>query len=309
MADAPFPTDVAQIAISVAYNNPAYVADRVLPRVPVAGQTFKWKEFPLEQGFTLPDTAVGRRGAPNVVEFTGEERQSATLDFGLDDEIPHSDIEGAPAGYDPVGRATEGITNLIMLDREVRVARTVFNPANYHQDHRIALKDGERFSDYANSDPLRTMLEALDTCLLRPNRLVLGQGVWTKLRQHPKLVKATNGNSGDSGVITKEQLASLLEVNEVVIGQAFLNRAAKGKPGQLHRVWGNHISLIHIDESADTQNGITFGFTAQWGGRVAGNEDDSSIGLRGGKRVRVGESVRELVVANRLGVIITDAVG
>ena len=53
---------------------------------------------------------------------------------------------------------------------------------------------------------------------------------------------------------------------------------------------------------------ITFGLTAQWMTRIAGSTPDPKIGLLGGQRVRVGEFVKELVVANDVGYFIEDAV-
>lgn len=308
MAVAPFPVDPALTAIAIAYGNRAYIADAVLPRVPVGKPVFKYLEYPLEEGFNIPDTKVGRRGRPNVVEYSAEDRESATQDFGLDGEIPMSDIEAAPANYRPVDRAVEGITDSIALDRELRTAGMVFNAAAYPTGNKVTLSGSSQFSDYAGSDPLGVILNAMDACLLRPNVMVLGEAVWTKLRQHPRIVKAVHGNSGDSGVATREQVASLFEVEEILVGRSLLNTARKGQTAALARVWGKHVSLIHRNRQADTSGGVTFGFTAEWGGRVAGQWEDKDIGLRGGLRVRVGESVRELVVAPRAGYFIENAI-
>jgi hypothetical protein len=53
---------------------------------------------------------------------------------------------------------------------------------------------------------------------------------------------------------------------------------------------------------------VTFGFTGEWGNRLAGTITDSDIGMRGGERVRVGESVKELISASDAGYLITGAV-
>ena len=76
----------------------------------------------------------------------------------------------------------------------------------------------------------------------------------------------------------------------------------------LIRAWGPHAAFIYRDRLADTQNGTTFGFTAQWGGRISGSQFDGDIGLRGGQRVRVGESVKELITAPDLGYFFENAV-
>jgi hypothetical protein len=73
-------------------------------------------------------------------------------------------------------------------------------------------------------------------------------------------------------------------------------------------VWGKHISLLFINKLADAQSGITWGWTAQYGTRVAMQAQDSDIGLRGGVMVRAGETLGEQVIANDVGYFIQNAV-
>ena len=74
------------------------------------------------------------------------------------------------------------------------------------------------------------------------------------------------------------------------------------------RVWGKSCAILHRNMNADTEFGVTFGFTAQFGNRVAGTIVDPDIGIYGGERVRVGESVKELVTAPDLGYLFSTAV-
>lgn len=308
MPNAPFPIQPELTAIAIGYRNTRLIADEVLPRVPVGKQEFKYLKYNLADGFTLPDTKVGRKSKPNEVEFSATEQTDSAEDFGLDDPIPQADIDNAPPNYDPVGRAVEGVTDLILLDREVRTANLVFNAANYGAANKTTLSGTSQFNDFANSDPIATIMNALDACIMRPNIMTIGRAVFSTLVRHPKIVKAVLGNSGDSGIARRRDLAELFELEDVLVGEAFLNTARKGQPVALSRVWGKHIALLHRDKNADTRGRVTFGFTAQWGNRVAGAQPDGDIGLRGGQRVRVGESVKELIVAPDVGYFIQNAI-
>ncbi|MGV8796604.1 hypothetical protein ACV373_31930, partial [Pseudomonas aeruginosa] len=62
MSNAPFPIDPELTAIAIAYRNGRMIADEVLPRVPVGKQEFKFWKYDLAQGFTVPETLVGRCG-------------------------------------------------------------------------------------------------------------------------------------------------------------------------------------------------------------------------------------------------------
>lgn len=308
--NAAFPIQPALTAVAIAYRNKRLIADDVLPRVPVASPDFKYLKHTLSEGFSLPDTKVGRRSAPNEVEFTATEAAASCIDYGLDDPVPNSDIDAAATipGLDPVMKAVERTTELIQLDREVRAASLVFDANQYGSANKATLSGNSQWSDFANSDPITTILSAMDGMIMRPNIMVLGQAVFTKLRTHPKIAKAVLGNSGDVTIATRQAIAELFELEAIFVGEGFLNTAKKGQTPSMARVWGKHCALIYRDSLADASSGTTFGFTAQWGSRIAGSEYDSKIGLRGGQRVRVGESVKELVTANDLGYLFTNAV-
>lgn len=305
---APFPIQPELTAIAIAYRNRALIADGVLPRTLVGTQEFKYLKHTKEDSFTLPDTRVGRKGKPNEVDFSATEVTDATEDYGLDDLVPQRDIDNAPANYDPLGRSSEGLTDLIMLDREKRAADLVFAAATYPAGNKVALAGTAQWSDFVNSNPVGDIMTGLDTPLLRPNVMVLGRAAYSKLAQHPKIAKAVLGNSGDVTIATLQQIAALFQLEEVFVGEGWLNTAKKGQAANMARVWGKHCALLHRNQVADTQRGMTFGLTAQFGGRVSGSEPDSSIGLLGGQRVRVGESVKELVTASDLGYFIENAV-
>ena len=67
-------------------------------------------------------------------------------------------------------------------------------------------------------------------------------------------------------------------------------------------MWGKHAALLHLNPIAGIRgNGITFGYTAEFGSRVAGSIPEPKVGLRGAQRVRAGESVNEIISASDVG--------
>ncbi|EDZ8928005.1 phage capsid protein [Salmonella enterica] len=304
---APFPVDPHLTAITIAYRNTSLIADSVLPRVPVGNQEFKWLKYDLSEGFTVPPTLVGRTSQPNQVEFSASDETSSTRDYGLDAPVPNADIRNAPKNYDPRGRATEATTDLILLDREVRTSRLVFDRKNYPQANQVSLPAADQW-DKDGSTPIKTIFPALDKLIMRPNVAVLGRATATALRMNKSVVKAYNGTLGDDGLVPLDYLRQLLELDEILVGSAFVNIAKPGQKPVLVRAWGNHAAFIYRNRLADAQSGVTFGFTAQFGPRVSGSIPDPDIGLHGGERVRVGESVRELIVAPDCGLFFGNAV-
>jgi len=323
MAKRPFPVDPTLTAISIGYRNPAHtlIGRRALPPLQVLAESFKWQKFSLNEGFDVPDAKVGRLGQVNQVTFSGGEEDSSVEDYGLDSPVPHSDVKAAAQAraekrstFDPEQRAVEGLTNYIEINREKRAAAVVQNSANFAAARKTALAGTAQFSDYANSDPFGVISTGFEkTLVYRPNTISMGQVVWSVLRRHPKLLKAVKGGLTDEGGITRQQFAELFEISpdRLLIGEAWLNVAKPGQAVNLARIWGNSIQLTYLDESkGDSKDGqLTWGFTAEYGNRVSGAIDDPDIGLEGGRRVRVGERVRELVCALDVGYQIADPVG
>lgn len=306
---APFPIQPYLTAIAVKYRNRRMIADDVSPRLPVGMQTFKYLTHTMAEGFTIPDTAVGRRGQPEQIEFTAVETSASTLDYGLDDPLPQSDIENAPVNYDQMARSVEGLTDLIALDRERRVAALIHGTGSYAGTNQQTLSGTSQFSDFVNSDPIGVIGAALDTPVIRPNIGVIGRAAWTKLRSHPKIVMGVLGTAATTGAVSARAVADLFELDELFVGEGFYNSARRGQTPVMSRVWGKHLALIYNDRQASASGKMpSFCWTAQWGSRIAGAVPDKYIGLRGGQRVRVGESVKEIISANDLGYLIANAV-
>lgn len=320
MVTRPFPINPILTAVSIGYRNLGMIADQVLPRIPVMGESYRYTRYPLAEMFTVPKTLVGRRGRVPRVEFTGTQEDGSTKDYAIEDGIPISDINAAASqrtaglgNFDPEARAAEGLANLLELDREVRVAAMVQNPNNYSVSRRLALSGSDQFSDPA-SDPIKVLKACFAATLIyRPNTMVMGRDCWSGLSSHPKLVNAVRGNVTGSGIISPEDLVRLFAgegLKRILIGESFVNNARPGQAATLSRVWGKSIQLLYVDDQIrPEQGGVTWGFTAQYGTRGSANWPDKDVGAEGGNVVRVWEKTDEKVVAPDVGFQLQNAVG
>jgi hypothetical protein len=301
-----FQADASLTAIAIAYRNPdvVMIADDVLPRVQVGGRSFKWTEYPEAEMFSVPNTKVGNRSAPNQIELQGEQKDSGVADFGIDIPLDNNTIGDAErAGYNPRNRATELATNIVQLDREIRVAAAITDASAYHADQKLAATISAFFD--AAADPFDAIDEMLDACWMRPNQLTFGHASWRAFRKHPKAVQAVKGTTTAAGRLTRQEVAEAFEVNRILVGSGRVNVARPGLAPTIARTWGQTISGQFIDRTATPETGgVTFGMTAVHGSRVAGTKT-VDMGLHGGQLVRSGESVRELIVARRAGFLVS----
>ena len=304
-----FVENASLTAVAIAYRNDdvSLVADDVLPRIPTA-RKYSYQEYNEAQSFTVPNSRVGRRGTPNQVELEGTEKKGEVEGYALDSPVDNVTYEESKKeGIDLRKKAIELVTDLVNLDREIRVADKVTDPANYHNDLKTALAGTDLFTD-PNSDPMGLIEYYLDECWMRPNQLTFGQPAWTAFRKHPKVVKAFNGNSGDEGRATRKWVAEQLEIKRIIVGDSRVNVKRPGETAVLARTWGDSVTGQYINKAASTVGGVTFGFTAVHGKKVAGTLK-ANMGLRGGFLCRSGEEVNEHIVAWRVGFLISNTTG
>lgn len=305
----PFVTQPELTSIAIAFTQAPsdFIADRAMPRVKAVGKReFKYQVYGLE-GFTRPDTRVGRKGRPNEVTWGSTEATAAVEDYGLSDPIPQDDIDqGGKDGRNVTGESTEYIMGLVRLDRECRVAALVQDAKNYAPDNVDVLASGNGV-DNPDVDAEALIAAALEKPMVRPNIGIMSRKVWGQLARNVKLVEAVRGKLTGKK-LTVEDFTAYFELTELAIGPARVTRAPKGQTPTLESVWGPHAAFHYRDTTASEQRGVTWGLTVPYGTPIAGADFDKDIGLRGGVRVRAGESLKELVLAREAGCLIQNIV-
>ena len=304
-----YPVDFERTAIAVGYGNDSYIADMVLPRVEVVRKEYRYTEYPLAESFSVPDTRVGRRGTPAMVHFTAREKSGACEDYALDDLIPDDDVRNTPpTTADPIDRSTMMLMDLLMIDREKRVADLVFDAAKYGAANKVTLAGNDQWSaDHKDSDPVADIVDAIESMIVKPTHFCMGSEVWKDLRTHSAVLKSVNRNEGDRGIASRMMVEDLLEV-KIVVGEAWINAARPGQEANLNRVWGKHALLYRADPNAAPNGPPTLGITASYRGREVYSRFDPVRGARGGHLLRVVDSCDERIIAGKAGYLFRNAV-
>lgn len=309
---------LTQIALAVLPTG--MIADKVLPRVPVPAEQFRYTKFSESTFFNIPNTFIGRKSKPNEVEFGGTLVDDSTVDWGLSAVVPLKDIQNYQNGLvtvDPRSTNTIGTMRAVILGREQRVANFLFTLGNYASSLRTTLSGTAQWSDTVNSDPIGDIINARDSMIVKPNILVLGRKVASTLQRHPKVVAAILGNMGvgaaekASGLISLSALAAFLELERIEVGESFFNSAKEGQAAVMARLWGNHASLLRIDSMMSSLNENimpSFGVTAQNGSTEVRTVTDMTIGAKGAEQIIVVEQLKEIQLWQNAGFFFQNAV-
>lgn len=304
-----FPANPHLTAIAVNYRNPdkALIADEVLPRDDsLTERVFTYYKAKDDfEAFRLPETRVGPRGQVNRLDVEMTEATSRTEAEAIEVGLTDDDLKRKNAKETATNRATD----VIVLRHEVKVASLVMDPAQYPASQQVALTGTDQLDNESyDGNVVELINDVLASMLMKGNVMALSNRVFGKLRSRPELVKAVQGNSGDSGLATQEQIAKLFGLQAVLVGESWLNTAKMGEAPSMSGAWGTGIALLHRDRMASTQGGVTFGFTAQYGKRNAMNYKDIKMGAPGGEVVRVYEETKPLIVAPYCGYFIEDVI-
>ncbi len=297
----PFVIVPALTRIAMAVQQQDLIQDIVCPRVSVAGELFEYTKISTKEMFATPDDLIGRTGAANQVEFSSSDETDRVIDRGLEVPVPRKDVDAAANANmaDPRGLATEQITQLMLLNREVRVADLLFNASNYASGLKLTLDDTAgkyRWDNATNGDPIAYLENAINDMVVMPDTLVLGPDVWLAIKRHPDTISRLYGAASTRGSAMLGDVAAELGLSRVVVGSAYKDSTAKGQTAALTRVWGNYAALIRAGAPVSARMAQpTFAFTAQYEGRVAGTYFDPKRGKKGVEVVKVTESVKELV--------------
>lgn len=307
-----YPRDEALTAIIMGFTNKAMIADQVMPRTaPLDSPRYKYQRYAPGQFAYVPDTAVGRRTQVNEVEFVGETKHGETKEYALKHAFVPRDFDGVKNPEAKRASATAALANLLELSRELRVAKQVFDPANYGANV-IELSASEKL-DIDDADPVKIIRGALKACRIRPNVAIMGTDEWDALSAHPRILAAVVraagvvGSIGAAGIATKEEVARLFGLQEIIVGEALVS-SSYADNSLFSAAWKGSIAFHRRDTSAiaglsaGMNNGMTWGFTAHFE-KFANKYNDDSEGTRGVEYVRVVDDCEEAVISADCGVL------
>ena len=295
--------DSVMSGVSIKYTNDELIADQVLPVVPVKKESDKYYIY--TRNWKLPQSKRAAGAEANEVEWNLSTSTYTTEEYALKDFIPDRVRQNADNPLDMDIDTTENLTDLIQLGREKRVADIVFGAANYGTQT-SALAGANQWDDYAGSDPIGDVRDAKAIVHAAsgkmPNTMVIGYQAYLKLLDHPDVLERIKYTQ--KGLVTADLLASLFEVDKILVGKALYDTTQEGVAESLSYVWGKSVALVYAQKSPGLKQ-VSFGYqfqsrgfrTKKW--RVEGRDGDF---------VEAGEIRDEKLVAAATGYLYTTVV-
>jgi hypothetical protein len=261
------------------------VGDRVAPLIPaqaISGSSFTYWVANAKDVLRVRDLKASRHGALNVMDFGFAKDTGLLADYGGQIQNPHDLIrlnEQQPAQLLQVPLnvrmfKSKQAVQAIWISREQELVTAVETAANYLATQTKTAAAGEKFSN-SDADVVDVLLGLKDKCLVRPNVAVTSLAAFRALQKHPKVIlrtKAVLGSiQGIAGLPSEEEIARVLELDELVVGRQFLNsgKAGDNDAGDNYtRLWGNHFTMFRREDVPPTSEVQYAGTFATFFGNV-----------------------------------------
>lgn len=222
------------------------VAQRLFPTVEVSARSGRYSVFG-RKAWRRTLTGDVRAPGSRANEREGKVQQAEDTYFcnehALEEVIPQEEREENPE-RNPEADAAEDLTWDLLLGKELAARDLLYDTSNYHTGHVVTLGSGEYFDVYATSEPItvfrdlmRTFHESLG---LLPNVAVIPWKAMSYLEDHPALIERY---APVGGVITPQQIASILGLQEIIVPGTVYNGENPGQAAVLAELWGNNIVL------------------------------------------------------------------
>jgi hypothetical protein len=268
--------DQALTQISVAYQNAAFVAEEVLPVVPVQKKNDVFFKFSKQHFRPYKDAyAAGQRA--QQIEVDLDSRGFHMCDgHALDDSITDDEREQADPGAQLEIEKTEKLTNIIALNEEVNLFNNIITPANITQNQ--TLSGTTQWSDYVNSDPVSEVLKerrvVQQSIGVFPNTLLLSQPVLDTLANHPRILdRCKYTANGARNQLDEQDLARVFKVDKVLVSAALWQYDTtnsrplpEGEADQLTYIMGKSALLFYRPERPGLRV-PSLGYTFFWAKR------------------------------------------
>jgi len=305
----PFFRDEQILPYVVGYTNEEYIADLVMPPETVSKELFRWQEWnSFSEHYNEYNNQIARDGDPYNVQFSATSQSGVIRDYAFMSSIPIADLEAAENPIDLGAMRAVQLKELQMIAREVRVAAKVQSATNYVAANQETLAPADQFSN-VNSQPIRIFQDAIDKMDCTPNIAVMNRPVYNALRRHPQIVEAIRGTGADQGVVSRQQLADLLELEAIYVGTPKKNIAKEGQTPNRQRIWNKNVALLRVAKAASL-NGViqTWGMTAVLKPNELSTWIDPKPGTDGVQYIKIVERCEEVVVSKDAGYLFINAI-
>lgn len=254
---------LTQIALD--YRPEGMIADLIFPIVPVLKQSDYYVTFSRADALRIENDKRSPGTEANKVTRSMSSATYFADNYALRNEIFLEDKSNADPLF--LQKLYEGRTMYVVdklaLGWESRVALMCTSGSNVGSYSAV----GSSWTDITNANPFTNINTAIDNVQdstgKRPNRMVMGQLAWRLARRNTNVINKIFGTNNGGNLPSRQQVADLFEVDEILVGGAYQNTGNEAQAEALSQIWGANV-LVYYAPMVPSVEQPSFGYTLRW---------------------------------------------
>jgi hypothetical protein len=264
---------LTNISVAFIQDQSEFIADRVFPAVPVTKQSDRYYVYDKANWFRAKAMVRAPASESAGSGFTID----STPTYFADVYAFHKDVDddvraNADTAINVDTDATTFVTRDLVLKKELTWAARYFAATTWTGSTTGTDVTPSILWNAGGSTPIEDMREQLRSVQrktgFRANKIAMGSIVWDVLQDHPDFLERIKYTQ--VAIVTTGLLASVLGVDEVLVGGAVQNIAIEGASNDLQFVFGNDVLIVYAPPTPGLLT-PTGGYTFMWTGRVGGS--------------------------------------
>lgn len=296
--------------ISLAYKNESYIAELILPVVPVIKDTAQIATYGMDN-LRIEESLRAQGSGANEVNHTLTLGAHYILqDHALKEFVTKEEEDNADKPITPRIDATENLTDRLQVIKEKELADTMAN--TWVITLNTTLSGTSQWSDFDNSDPfddIKTAMESVrSNSWMLPNTFVMSYAVMMTLMVHPSVI----ARLPNTVVVTSDWVIQALKlafpnIKNIFVGSAQYNSGVEWWTDALADIWGKHFWVWYVSDKPRLKS-RSFGFTYQAPGqnrqiKVLQYDEDKE-----GRFIRINDKYDQKLVDNKCMYLIKNAI-
>jgi hypothetical protein len=264
-------THLTNLAIN--YRPQNFIADQIAPIVPVDKESNSYPIFSRFENFAIEDTTRSRGTEAKKVTRSVSSANYLARNYALGFDVTVEDLANMDAAFRgelDLG-AAKYLVGKLGLDMERRVltlatntaaVSSVFVPSSaWNVTGTAATPGGDPFSQ------VMQMIEQVQGFTgQRPNSILIGWKAWNYMRRNYNMRNLINGVNNRGGTVTRDQVASIFEVDRFLVSEALWHTANENavNSGQLTANPMTDKLLVYYAPMAPSREDPSFMYSFRW---------------------------------------------
>ncbi len=293
-----------------------FIAQRVAPVIDVASQAGVFGKIPVEQLLQTRTTnrAPGAGYARGNYTFTSA--SYTCEEHGAEEPIDDREAKMYANYFNAEQIATMRAYDAVLRNAEIRMAAAIFNASTW-TGVTLTTAVGTEWDTIATATPITDVDAAVKKVWavsgMWPNALIVTKHVFKNLRRCAQVIDALESSGAGvgawQGAINEAQLASVFDLDYVIVAGGAKNTAKEGQSVSFDKIWDDEYAMVCRVATTSDPKEPCIARTFHWA------EDGSSIGgtvetyREESKRsdiVRVRHDVDEIVMYTEMGHLLSN---